>query len=54
MASVTPATMRGLLTMDRRYNASAISASGVNGASYTQAGGMAGRPVAAQSTGLAG
>jgi len=53
MANVTPATMRGLLTMDRRYNASALSASGVNGASYTQAGGMAGRVVAAQSTTLA-
>lgn len=53
MANVTPATMRGLLTMDRRYNASALSLSGVNGASYTQAGGMAGRVVAAQSTSLA-
>ena len=53
MANVTPATMRGLLTMDRRYSNGAISRSGVNGASYTQAGGMAGRPVAVQSTGLA-
>jgi hypothetical protein len=53
MASVTPATMRGLLTMDRRFSNGAISRSGVNGASYTQAGGMAGRPVASQSTGLA-
>ena len=53
MANVTPTTMRGLLTMDRRYNASALSLSGVNGASYTQAGGMAGRVVAAQSTSLA-
>jgi len=53
MASVTPATMRGLLTMDRRFSNGAISRSGTNGASYTQAGGMAGRPVASQSTGLA-
>ena len=53
MANVTPSTMRGLLTMDRRYNAAALSLSGVNGATYTQAGGMAGRVVAAQSTSLA-
>ena len=53
MANVTPSTMRGLLTMDRRYNASALSLSGVNGATYTQAGGMAGRPVAQQTSGLA-
>lgn len=53
MAIVTPTTMRGLLTMDRRFNASALSVSGVDGASYTQAGGMAGRPVAQQTSGLA-
>lgn len=53
MADVTPSTLRALLTMDRRFSNGAISASGTNGASYSQAGGMAGRPVPAQSTGLA-
>jgi len=53
MADQTPSTLRALLTMDRRFSNGAISPSGTNGASYSQAGGMAGRPVPAQSTGLA-
>lgn len=46
MADVTPPIHRCLLTMDQRFVSAALSANGINGADYTQAGPSPGRPLA--------
>lgn len=50
MSDRTTSTHRGLLTHDPRFGAASLAADGVDGADYTQAGPIPGRPVASSGT----